>query len=64
MKRLLHNLTRMVQFFREYPALFEIGSPPVAQLPVGAILQQLAAKLSRRGKLPELLDELNEALVA
>lgn len=30
------NLKRMVQFFREYPALFEIGPPPVAQLPANA----------------------------
>ncbi len=30
------NLKRMVQFFHEYPALFEIGPPPVAQLPANA----------------------------
>ena len=27
------NLKRMVQFFREYPSLFKMGPPPVAQLP-------------------------------
>lgn len=39
------------------PALFEIGQPPVAQLPAGAFLLQLAAKLSRRGKLQQIMGE-------
>lgn len=39
------------------PALFEFGQPPVAQLPAGAFLPQLAAKLSRRGKLQRTMGE-------
>ncbi|MBI1990301.1 MAG: hypothetical protein HYS65_11345 [Betaproteobacteria bacterium] len=58
MKRSLRNLKRMVQFFRKCPALFEIGPPPVAQLPAGAFLPQLAAKLSERGKLRRTIHPL------
>lgn len=46
------NLNCMVQFFREYPALFAIGQQAVAQLthrpPAAAISQQAVAKLATR----------------
>lgn len=39
------NLKLMSQFFREYPSLFQIGQPPVAQLPELGKVQQAVAQL-------------------
>jgi len=41
------NLKRMVQFAREYPALFVIGPPPVAQLGRGNIWPQAVSELNQ-----------------
>jgi hypothetical protein len=68
------NMRRMIQFHQEYPGLFSIWPPPVAQLPGlssdGAIWPLPVAKLKNRPaavqkgplSVAQLRDELNEAL--
>lgn len=51
------NLKRMVQFFEEYPQLFSIGPPPVAQLQdaeaTAVAISPLPVAKTRRGRMPK-----------